>query len=553
MLTKLSIQNYTLIDDITIDFSKGLTTITGETGAGKSILLGGLGLILGNRAESSTLMNPDKKCIIEGEFNITTYSLQNFFDENDLDYEDYSIIRRELLPSGKSRAFINDTPVRLDVLSSLQNKLIDVHSQHQTLQLNDTDFQFQLIDAIANVTDDLASFRIKLSEFNHLQTEYDTLKQHILKEKEEYTYNLHLFNELESANFLDGEQEELEKKVEKLSNIELIQQTLGESFGIISDEERGLLTQLNNLKAYFKKIKIFAKEYESFHNRIESLAVEISDIEDELASETEKISLNPIELEKLNDRLQTLFDLLNKHQVSSIKELVVLQEELALKVSSVNNASELLSKKEKKIAIEKKQLNELGIIISDKRKVVVPKLETKLQNILQNLGMPEAQFNISIESIDSFFQNGIDKLQILFTANKGNRLGSMKQIASGGELSRIMLAFKSVLALHSKLPTIIFDEIDTGVSGEIALKMGEIMKQMSGGMQVISITHLPQIAAKGDQQMKVYKEKQNQLTNTNIKLLKVEERINEIAEMLGGKNISETAEKHALELLQLKN
>jgi len=553
LLTKLSIQNYTLIDDITIDFSTGFTTITGETGAGKSILLGGLGLILGNRAESNTLMNPLVKCVIEGEFDISNYHLNNFFKENDLDFENSSIIRRELLPSGKSRAFINDTPVRLDVLNHLQNKLIDVHSQHQTLQLNDTNFQFQLIDTLANVTSELSTFRNKLNEFNQAQNEYDTLKLKIQKEKEQFDYNSHLFNELDSANLKSDEQDELEQRVEKLSNIELIQQNLNASFGMIAHEERGLLTQLNSLKESLNSIKLFSKEYESFYKRIESVVIELSDIENELETETEKITLNPRELEIVNDRLQLLFDLLNKHQVTTIDELIEIQKDLLVKVNNVNNANELLSEKEKNKEVLRKDLYQLGMRISDKRNAVVPDLEKKLQIILQNLGMPEAQFEISIQSTEYFYQNGIDDLQILFSANKGNRLGSMKQVASGGELSRIMLAFKAILAVHSKLPTIIFDEIDSGVSGEIALKMGEIMQQMAKGMQVISITHLPQIAAKGNQQMKVYKNTQNQRTNTDIKLLNTSDRITEIAEMLGGKNISKTAEKHAKELLQLKN
>lgn len=550
MLSKLSIQNYTLIDDITIDFSKGLTTITGETGAGKSILLGGLGLILGNRAESNTLLNPNKKCVIEGEFTIANYHLQNFFQEHDLDYEDVSIIRRELLPTGKSRAFINDTPVRLDLLSKLQNRLIDVHSQHQTLQLNSIDFQFQLVDALADNSKDLLTYRKVLQEFNELQKEFEILKKQIAAEKEQYQYNFHLHSELESANFKIGDQEALEKKVEKLSNIELIQQNLGESFNLVSEEERGLLTQLNSLKSKLDKIKDFAAEYKNFHARVESVAIEIADIENELETETEKISLSPEALEKLNERLQLLFDLQNKHQVSSVVELLEIQQNLAQKVASVTNANQVLVKSEQSIAKHKKNLFSIGKRISKNRQAIIPELEKQLQEILQNLGMSEAQFKIQIESTEVFSQNGIDNLQILFTANKGSRLGTIKQVASGGELSRIMLAFKSILAMHSKLPTIFFDEIDSGVSGEIARKMGEIMQTMSREMQVISITHLPQIAAKGDQQMKVFKVIQEQMTHTNIKVLTKEERVTEIAEMLGGKNISETAEKHALELLQ---
>jgi DNA repair protein RecN (Recombination protein N) len=553
LLTKLSIQNYALIEDISIDFSEGLTTITGETGAGKSILLGGLGLILGNRAESNTLMNPEKKCIIEGEFNISNYPLQDFFHKNDIDYEINSIIRRELLPSGKSRAFINDTPVRLDVLNKLQNKLIDIHSQHQTLKLNDTHFQFQLIDALANTNEELAEFGSKRKNYYKLQNEFDILKQQISQEKEQHDYHLHLYNELETANFGIGEQEVIEQKVERLSNIELIQQNLGESYAVLSDEEKGLMSQFYILKTNFEKIKTFANEYNALYKRLESVFIELSDIENELANETEKISLNPRELENLNNRLQSLYDLLHKHQVATIDELKEIQSELALKINNVTNAGTILANKENNLKILKKQLFNLATNISKKRRSVIPKLKKKLENILHNLGMPEAQFQIEIERTDEFFQNGIDELQIRFSANKGNRLGSIKQVASGGELSRIMLAFKSILALHTKLPTIIFDEIDSGVSGEIAIKMAEIMKQMSGDMQVISITHLPQIAAKGNQQMKVYKNTDNLQTHTDIKLLNSEERIIEIAEMLGGKNISETAKKHAQELLQLKN
>ncbi len=550
MLTNLSIQNYALIEDVKIDFSNGLTTISGETGAGKSILLGGLGLILGNRATTKSLMNAQKKCIIEGEFYISQYNLQSFFEENDIDYEPQTIIRRELLPSGKSRAFVNDTPVRLDVLNELQYSLLDVHSQHQTLQLNDQQFQFKIVDVMANTQSQVDEYITKHNEFIRLTHELKALKQKIQNESEQYDYHYFLFEELEKANFKIGEQQDLEQEIERLSNIELIKQNLLESYDSLSNEDLGVTSRLYQTKNNLDKIQNFSEAYKDLFERLESLYIEAKDIEEEIAAITEKDLSDNANLEKYNQRLQLLFQLYQKHKVDAIDELQIIQATLSNKVNQVANATNILEAKEFEVQKASTTLVEIGNKISDKRKKAAPKLEKELSNILKELGMPNAQFGIEVKRTSNFYKNGLDELEFLFTANKGGKLGSLKQVASGGELSRIMLSVKSIMAAHAKLPTIIFDEIDAGVSGEIALKMGQIMQKMAENMQVVAITHLPQIAAKGKQHMKVFKYTENQKTNTNIKLLQTEERILEIAEMLGGKTITETAVNHAKQLLK---
>lgn len=550
MLTKLSIQNYALIEDISIEFNAGFTTISGETGAGKSILLGGLGLILGNRAETNTLMNPEKKCIIEGEFAISQYNLKAFFKNYDVDYEEVTIIRRELLPSGKSRAFINDTPVKLNVLNELQNQLIDVHSQHQTLELNDVNFQFQILDALANTQKLLKSYKHNYTVYHTYVQEYESLKEQIVKESEKQDYHTFLLDELIKASFTIGEQEKIESEIERLNNIELIKENLADSYTILVDEEFGLVQKIYRVKQNIERISSFSEEYKQLAKRIDSLYIEIKDIEIELANMQENDDFESNILESLNERLQLLYHLFQKHQVNSIENLQVIQKSLEEKVAKVSNAAALLEEKENQVLQSKKELKSIANKISNKRTDVLSLLQSKLEIILKSLGMPYAKFGISIKTTTEFYKNGMDTLSFLFTANKGGELQNIKQVASGGELSRIMLAVKSVMASHSQLPTIIFDEIDSGISGEIALKMASIMNKMSETMQVIAITHLPQIVAKGKDHMKVYKYADKQQTKTNIKLLTAEERIVEIAEMLGGKNITESAINHAKQLLQ---
>ncbi len=549
MLTSLSIQNYALINQLSIDFNNGLSIITGETGAGKSILLGALGLVLGNRADTSTLKDTSKKCVVEAHLAISNYNLVDFFTSVDLDYEAQTIIRREILPSGKSRAFVNDTPVKLSVLNELKSKLIDVHSQHQTLELSDAGFQFHILDALAKNGEKLASYQRGLKQLHIYQKELSELEAQQREANQQYDYNLHLLNELNDANLIADEQLELEEKLEKLNNVEEIQLNLSEAVHIASADEIGIQTLLNTLENRLQKIAPFSKEYEEISNRTTSIKIELDDIVAELEDATESIDSNPNELEKLNDRLQLIYNLQKKHYVNSISELLEIQEALSIKVGQVENAEGIINQKQKEIKEIATKLDDVASLISTARKKIIPNLKKELEYLLSELGMPEARFSIELSTSDSFLSNGKDNLSFLFSANKGGSFGELKKVASGGELSRIMLAIKKILSDNTQLPTIIFDEIDTGVSGEISNKIAKIMQQMSTQMQVITITHLPQIAAKGNQHYKVFKEEVAGVTTTNLKQLSEDERIVEIAEMLSGKEISDSAITHAKELL----
>jgi len=549
LLSSISIKNYALINELHIDFSSGLSIITGETGAGKSILLGALGLVLGNRAELSTLKNTTKKCVVEAVVGIDKYNLKDFFETEDIDYEPNTILRREILPSGKSRAFVNDTPVTLSVLTLLRAKLIDVHSQHQTLQVSDQQFQFQLLDAVANNESKLASYERGLSSYT---LEKKRLEEIQLAQREatlQYDYNAHLYNELLEAKLIEDEQELLEEKLEKINNVEEIKQNLSEALQLATDDTIGIQNLLYSLEQKLAKISMYSKEYQELSYRISSVKIELVDIIGEIETANESVDFNPSEADQLNDRLQLIYNLQKKHYVNSISELLSIQSTLSEKVSRVENSEQLLAEQE---AIVEEIANKLDIIalkISDARNKIIPKLSKQLENVLADLGMPHARFQIQNTLSENYYKNGKDVLQFLFSANKGGQYGELKKVASGGELSRVMLAIKKILSENSQLPTIIFDEIDSGVSGEISNKMAHIMSQMSQKMQVITITHLPQIAAKGNQHYKVFKEEVNNITTTNLKQLSEDERIVEIAEMLSGKNISDSALTHARELL----
>ena len=506
-------------------------------------------MVLGNRADIATLKDTSKKCIVEAELAISNYNLKAFFNSVDLDYETQTIIRREILPSGKSRAFVNDTPVKLSVLNELKAKLIDVHSQHQTLEMSDANFQFNIIDVLAKNNQKLASYQRGLKQLNVYKNEFQELEAKQREANQQYDYNSHLFNELSEANLKADEQEDLEEQFEKLNNVEDIQLNLSEAVHIVSAEEIGIQTLLNTLENRLQKIAPFSKEYEELSSRITSMKIELDDIVSELENANDAIDSNPNELEKLNDRLQFIYNLQKKHYVNSIPELLVIQEELSVKVGQVENAEEIINQKQQQIDEVSKKLDEVAILISNARKKILPKLKKELEFLLSELGMPEARFSIEISKSDSFLSNGKDNLNFLFSANKGGNFGELKKVASGGELSRIMLAIKKILSKNTQLPTIIFDEIDTGVSGEISNKIAKIMQQMSEHMQVITITHLPQIAAKGNQHYKVFKEDVAGVTTTNLKQLSEDARIVEIAEMLSGKNISDSAITHAKELL----
>ncbi|MFT4575803.1 MAG: DNA repair protein RecN (Recombination protein N) [Polaribacter sp.] len=549
MLKSLSIQNYALINQLTIDFSSGLSIITGETGAGKSILLGALGLVLGNRADTNSLKDTSKKCIVEAQLSIANYNLDSFFDSLDLDYESNTIIRREILPSGKSRAFVNDTPVTLSVLNQLKSKLIDVHSQHQTMQLSDASFQFIILDALAKNEPKIASYRRGLKQLNIFRNEMDALQVKQREANQQYDYNLHLYNELIEAQLKEDEQADLEERIEKLNNVEDIKLSLSEALALGINDEVGIQNSLNSIQNSLQKIAPFSKGYEEISNRITSVKIEFDDIISELEKASENVDSNPNELEELNDRLQLIYNLQKKHSVNTVPELLAIQEDLDEKVGQVENAEEIISQKQAKIDEVSEKLDTVADMISIGRTKVIPKLQKQLEYLLSELGMPNARFLITITATENYHTNGKDSLDFLFSANKGGSFGELKKVASGGELSRIMLSVKKVLSENTQLPTILFDEIDTGVSGEVSNKIAAIMQQMSENMQVITITHLPQIAAKGNQHYKVYKEEVNGVTTTNLKQLSEDERIVEIAEMLSGKDISDSAMMHAKELL----
>ncbi len=549
MLTSLSIKNYALIDSLNVDFNDGFSIITGETGAGKSILLGGLSLILGKRADLSSLKDATQKCIIEAVFNISNYNLKPLFESEDFDFESQTIIRREILPSGKSRAFVNDSPVNLTSLQLLGERLVDIHSQHQTLQLTSNDFQFQVIDALAKNEDSLQNYRTLLKDYKNLKKEYKELLSFQTEAIKEHDYNSFLLNELLEANLVVGEVEVLEAEYETLNNIEGIKENLSEAYQLLSDEQLGVLSSLTSLKNIFQKLSGFSSKYEELFNRANSSLIDMNDLFSEIHVLQENLEVNPNRLEVVDAKLKMIHVLMQKHVVSDVSELITIKNQLEEKVAVTENLDETIQKKQSEIVSKETELNTISQGIHTNRSEVIPQLKKELETILVDLGMPNAQFNIDVVISDTFYANGKDELSFLFSANKGGSFNELKKAASGGELSRIMLAIKSVLAEYIQLPTIMFDEIDSGVSGEISNKMGDIMLQMSKNMQVFSITHLPQIAAKGLSHFKVYKEDVNEVTQTNLIELNHDERIIEIAQMLGGSEMSTSAIAHAKELL----
>ncbi|AUC81913.1 DNA repair protein RecN [Lacinutrix sp. Bg11-31] len=549
MLTSLSIKNYALIDHLQVGFNNGFTIITGETGAGKSILLGGLSLILGKRADLNSLRDKETKCIIEANFDVTNYKLESLFKAEDLDFEPQTIIRREILPSGKSRAFVNDSPVKLSSLQLLGARLIDIHSQHETLQLVDDAFQFQVIDALANTQEGIQEYSQKRLEYKKLNKELDQLVAFQTEAIKEHDYNSFLLNELTQAKLKTGELETLEEELETLSNIDAIQEKLTASTQLLSEEQIGVLSSLTELKNTLKQLSVFSNKYEDLYNRANSSLIELDDVFSELEVFQDDLEADPNRLAEVNSRLATLNNLFQKHVVNSIEELITIDMELSDKVSATENVEADIDKKKSEILKVKQDLDAVALVIHNKRKKAIPSLKKKLEAILVQLGMPNAQFNIELIITDTYYANGKEDLCFLFSANKGGDFKPLKKAASGGELSRIMLAIKSILTQYIKLPTIMFDEIDTGVSGEISNKMADIMAGMSTTMQVFSITHLPQIAAKGHTHFKVYKEDVNEVTTTNLVKLNHDERIVEIAQMLGGIEVSSSALAHAKELL----
>ena len=549
MLTGLVIKNFALIDHLEVNFSEGMTSITGETGAGKSILLGGLGLVLGNRADLSTLKNVNEKCFVEATFSIQDYNLKNLFEELDLDYDAITLIRREILPSGKSRAFVNDSPVNLNILQRLGQELIDVHSQHQTLSLTQSDYQLEVLDALANN-------KINLDQYQNQLTQYKKVEERLLEltalqdsQKQDLDYSTFLLNELLEASLVPGMLIPLEEEEQELIYAEEIGLSLLKASQIINEEQMGVEVQLNEVRSALSKVSSLSEKHLPLFNRIESLKIELLDLNQEIQLQAEQIEANPSRLAAVKEALQKIYDLQAKHHCQGIEELIAIRESLDQKVQSTATLGEdLIGLTEERDQL-RIQVQQVAEILSEKRRKTIPSLKEELESLLGILGMPNARFNIDLLPSDRFLLHGKDQLVFEFSANKGSQFGTLKKVASGGELSRIMLSIKAILSRFKTLPTIIFDEIDTGVSGEVSYKIGGVMHRMSQYMQVITISHLPQVAAKGAHHFKVYKETINQSTYTQLKKLKPEDRILEIAQMLGGEEISETAIQHAKELL----
>ena len=549
MLINLSIKNYALIDNLNVNFTGGFTTITGETGAGKSILLGGLSLVLGKRADMSSLKHKDIRCVIEAVFDIKNYNLQSFFNEHDLEYDTNTIIRREIHPSGKSRAFVNDSPLTLDILSQLGKRLVDIHSQHQTMQLTEHDFQLKLIDAFADNTKILNAYNNKLTNYKTALLEFDELVEFQKNAIKEHDYNTFLLNELDAIYLEEGLQEKLEDQFQQLNNVETVLENLSKGNHLLRAEQRGIVSLLQELKLISGKLSSIGNKYANLKERIDSVFIELKDIAEEMQTLQDSIEPDPAKLEEINTKLQVIYDLQRKHDVSNVSQLIVIKETLTNKVSAIQNLEEEIQDKRNLLEALKNELDKEANLLSVRRRAVIPELKEKLEHSLRSLGLPHATFNIEVIPTQDYKTNGVDTLMFLFSANKGSDYNTLKKVASGGELSRIMLVLKSLLARYEQLPTLMFDEIDSGVSGEISNRMGDIMQKMSQNMQVFSITHLPQIASKGDHHFKVFKIDKSDTTQTQMKELLEDERVFELAEMLGGKSLSDSALAHARELL----
>src|SRR5450759_97018 len=550
MLIKLFVQNYALIKELDVELENGLTIITGETGAGKSILLGALSLILGTRADSSVLLDKNEKCIVEGTFRIEDHELNEFFISNELDYETSTTLRREINPAGKSRAFINDTPVTVNLLKELGDRLIDIHSQHQTLMLHDNSFQLNLIDSFSGTAKLKSKYRETYSSYRKVKKEYNALKEKADKNRTDLEYYQFQYNQLEEAKLNKGEQTELEKEQELLSHSEEIKLALSTSSNLFFTEGISILSMLREVKTNLTRIKVFLSESENLLSRTESTLIEL----DDLAAEIEKLSISieadPQRLVLVNNRLDNIYSLIQKHHVNNLDELIKRKDEIKDLINSIVSSDERLNEMEALIDKEVNSLKTISEEISDKRKSVLPEIESRIIALLKQLGIPNAKFKISLTHLKEFTPTGIDQADFLFSANKQIEPENLARLASGGELSRVMLSLKSLLTKNNNLPTIIFDEIDAGVSGEVADKVGQILSGMGQYMQVINITHLPQVASRGTRHYHVYKDDTDNSTFTRVKLLSPEERILEVARLLSGSEITETAMKNARELLK---
>ncbi|MEX0987508.1 MAG: DNA repair protein RecN [Bacteroidales bacterium] len=547
MISNLKIRNYALIESLEIGFKSGYITITGETGAGKSILMGALSLILGQRADSSMLLRKDEKCIVEGQFS-TGKHLKPFFDTNDLDFETESFLRREILPGGKSRAFINDTPVTLNLLKELGDQLVDIHSQHQNLQLNDHIYQLSVVDYVSENSRELDMYRMLYENYMVKRAEHKKQKEEIDKISGELDFYQYQYEELSKADLKTGEMEELEQEITQLDNAEEIKLSLTGAGEALTGEGKAL-NLLNDAVSHQKKAGKVHTPSTEFASRLESAYIELKDIAGDMLSLAERIEYDPEKLEQLKGRMDLIYSLMQKHRLKDIQELIELREQLNEKITAITFSDEHLKKLEREIEIVYTDLLKLAENLHITRKKTGAYIEKIISDQLMQLGIPNAMFRVKVDKTDTPDRNGMNDVRFLFSANKQAPPKEISKVASGGEISRLMLTIKSLLSNFKGLPTLIFDEIDAGVSGEIAEKMGSIMKQMSGGRQVIAITHLPQVASQGEEHFLVYKEEEENSTVTHIRKLSRDERITEIAKLLSGEKITEAAISNARELL----
>lgn len=549
MLQKLIIQNYALIDNLEINFDKGLNILTGETGAGKSIILGALSLILGQRAESRYFFNQQKKCVIEGSFKIAGFHLNAFFEENDLDYEGETVLRREISADGKSRAFINDTPVNLTLIKNFGERLIDIHSQHATQEINDPDFQLLVVDGVAGHQDLLNTYQTKFRAYKKTVAQLQQLIEQNDKAKADLDYYQFQFDELEKAGISNDEQELLEKELYTLNNAEEIKRNLSGAHYLMHEGETSAIIQLREAGQQLSAIEKFNPEVEELHERLKSTLIELKDIASELEILDQKTHTNEGRAEEVNTRLSLLYNLQKKHRVNSNEELLAIQDDLSDKIQQAVFGDEAVEKLQKQISADKQELEKLAAELSANRTKAIPVIQGKVLATLTEMGMGNSALEIEQAQLGDLTKNGTDAIRFMFSANKGHALADMSKVASGGELSRLMLSIKSIIAEYTALPTIIFDEIDTGVSGEVANKVGQVMERLSQNLQVITITHLPQIAGKGKSHYFVYKDDTAATTYTRIKKLDNNERVLEIAKMLSGDKPGESALQNARELL----
>lgn len=551
MIKSLYIRNFALIDSLEIDFDKGFTTITGETGAGKSIILGALSLILGQRADSKALKDSENKSIIEGHFDLSAYALESFFTENEIEYDaDHCILRRELFPGGKSRAFINDTPVNLNQLKELASQLIDIHSQHQNLLLSDATYQLRVLDTLAGTLSDLDFYQTEFKKYRKLNRELKQLKEDVARNRQEEDYLRFQFEQLDSAQLHDGEQELLEAELDQLNHAEEIKGGLYKIYQLIQSDESGLIIPLKEAAHTASSLQRVYPKIKDILERLESNLIDLKDIAAEAEDSADSVEFNPERLQWIQTRLDLIYTLQQKHGVNTVSELITLYGQLDERLQQMDNSDETVSELEKALAQQKAKVVEIANRLSGKRREEAVKVASQLESRLIHLGMPNVKVELSFKTTDEPAENGFESVTFLFSANKNMPLQPIADIASGGEISRVMLSLKAMVAGATALPTIIFDEIDTGVSGEIADKMGDIMVELSRYLQVMSITHLPQIAAKGNAQFKVYKTDTEEATTTHLRRLAEEERIDEIARMLSGAVIVESALTHAREMLK---